>query len=181
MEKIARLIDQRSGRREMVKPVEKPKAEDWRVTGVHPEYGLIPANRRNVEELVRLVPERAEVLWQLWHAGKLGKVFVEQVLAEARKPRMLPTASGEAERLHAQSGEVLAHRQREELRRAEALARARRSERSQHSEAEWELARRQAVIDYWQNQKLAAAENERYFREGEGIEAYDRNVIWGRR
>jgi hypothetical protein len=132
----------------------------------------VPAHRKQVEEIARLVPEREKAIWTLWNAGELLAKDAERILAEARKPRLLPTASSEAERLHMQSGEVLSYRHEEELR-----ARVMQSERLQHTEAEWELARRQRIIDYWQEQKVAAAELERHFRE-DPIEAYDRGTIW---
>ena len=39
----------------------------------------------------------------------------------------------------------------------------------------------QQIADYWQERKLADAAYEQRFREEGGIEAYDRNVIWGGR
>jgi hypothetical protein len=130
------------------------------------KYGPTPANRAQIEEICRLIPEREKEVWQLVHAKPhyLTDEQARAILAEARKPRLPAVATGNAERLHAQSEEVLAERQRRELDelRGEELRRQ----------------RYQDVIDYWHERKLADAAYEQRFRDDAGIEAYDRNVIW---
>jgi hypothetical protein len=124
------------------------------------------ASQAQIEEICRLVPERKAEVLKLGQAGLTDKQ-AREILEEARKPRkprMPALSGGDAERLHAQSGEVLAERQRRELDelRGEELRRQRYQE----------------VIDYWHERKLADAAYEQRFRDDAGIEAYDRNVIW---
>jgi hypothetical protein len=82
----------------------------------HSKWGPAPISITQLEEICRLVPERKEAVLALADAGLTGEQ-AEELLEELRKPRAMPVvASGDAERLHAQSGEVLAQRQAEELR-----------------------------------------------------------------
>jgi hypothetical protein len=74
------------------------------------KWGPAPVSVTQMEEICRLVPERKEAVLALADAGLTGEA-AEELLEQLRKPR-LPNA----ERLHAQSGEVLAQRQTEELR-----------------------------------------------------------------
>ena len=144
------------------------------------------ATEEQIAELIRLVPDREQKIWELVYAG-LSEEDARGTLEAMRKPRMPEVAVREAERLHAQSGEVLAQRQADELRRLRenrnAAGRwAGKPPDDGMSKAERELLiRQQQVQDYWQERKLADAEYERRFREDAGIEAYDRNVIWGGR
>jgi hypothetical protein len=144
----------------------------------------VPANRNQIEEICRLMPERKEEVWALVYAG-LTDEQARMILAEARKPRIAPTMPGAAERLHQQSGEVLAQRQEEELRQLrERRARighrtvnARLDSEPVESAEEQFRQRAQAVIDYWGQQRLFAQEQEERFSE-DPIAKYDRDVIW---
>ena len=144
------------------------------------------ASMAQIEELIRLVPEREQKIWEAVYAG-LTDEQAQGVLEAMRKPRMPALGVGEAERLHAQSGEVLAERQADELRRLRdnrviAGRWAGKPPDDGMSKEERELLmRKQQMADYWQERKLADAEYERRFRDDAGIEAYDRNVIWGGR
>ena len=143
------------------------------------------ASMAQIEELIRLVPAREEKIWELVYAG-LTDEQARGVLEVARKPRLPTVGEGEAERLHSQSAELLAERQADELRRLKdnriAGRWAGKPPDDGMSKGERELLmRRQQIADYWQERKLADAAYEQRFREEGGIEAYDRNVIWGGR
>ena len=104
-----------------------------------------------------------------------------EIHAEARKLRIAPTKAGEAERLHAQSAEVLAQRQADELlrmRERDYRISSRRAGGAMRGDGEEDLRQRyQQVIDYWHERKLADAAYEQRFRD-DAIERYDNEVIW---
>ena len=84
------------------------------------------ANRKQIEELKRLMPERAEAIDELWGEG-LTKERADEVLAVrrawlAQNPRLSARRVGEvslakAWALHGQSEEMLKQRERDELQR----------------------------------------------------------------
>src|SRR5262245_31134490 len=147
-------------------------------------YGHTPANRGQIEEICRLVPERKDEVWELVWAG-LTDEQAQEIIAEARKPRIAPATQGTAERLHAQSAKVLAQRQRDEL---EALKERRYREEHRRAggfrlpcdpkvsaeELRW---RYQQVIDFWAEQALFAREQQLRLRDNP-VERWDRQVIW---
>jgi hypothetical protein len=136
------------------------------------KYGPTPANRGQIEEICRLVPERKDEVWSLVWAG-LTDEQAQEILAEARKPRIAPAAPEAAERLHAQSAKVLARRQRDEL---EALKE--RRHRDPVVSAEEQLRQRyQAQLDFWAEQALFAKEQQHRLLDNP-VERYDQDVIW---
>jgi hypothetical protein len=145
------------------------------------------ANRKQIEELTKLMPERAEVIDALWEAGLLReqadhilKVQRAWVAEHFRVPGAMPLAK--AWELHGQSEEMLKQRERDELQRERE-----RDYRIAHRQAGGRLRgdpemtardRYQAALDRVAERNLANAEYERSLREESGIERYDREVIW---
>ena len=153
------------------------------------------ANRKQIEELTRLMPERAKEIDALWEAGLL-KDQADEMLKVARAwvaehPQLSTRRVGEvslakAWELHGQSEELLKQRERDELQRERE-----RDYRIAHRQAGGRLRgdpeitareRYQAALDRCAERNLANAEYERSLRENyDPIEAYDRNCIWGGR
>ena len=153
------------------------------------------ANRKQIEELTRLMPERAGEIDALWEAGLL-KDQADAVLKVARAwaaehPKLATCRVGglplaKAWELHGQSEELLKQRERDELQRERE-----RDYRIAHRQAGGRLRgdpevtvhdRYQAALDRCAERRLANAEYERSLRENyDPIEAYDRGVIWGGR
>ena len=157
--------------------------------------GPIWACRQQIEEMVRLMPERAEEIDALWGAGLLSEqadtVLKVQREWAANHPRLstrgrqMPLAK--AWELHGQSEELLKQRERDELRqqrerdyRTNSRMAGDRLPRDPPSPT---LADRyQAALDRVAERNLANAEYERSLRENhDPVERYDREMIWGGR
>jgi hypothetical protein len=153
------------------------------------------ANRKQIEELKRLIPERAKEIDALWDAG-VTKEQAEEVLKvrrawlaqnptlSARRVGDVPLAK--AWELHGQSEEVLKQRERDELQRdRERDYRIGSRQAGGRMRGDPEVTVRdkyQAALDRVAERRLADAEYARSLRENyDPIEAYDRGVIWGGR
>jgi hypothetical protein len=153
------------------------------------------ANRKQIEELKRLMPERAKEIDELWDEG-LTREQADEVLKVRRAwlaahPRLAARRVGEvslakAWELHGQSEEVLKQRERDELlRERERDYRIGSRQAGGRLRGDPEMTARdkyQAALDRVAERRLADAEYERSLRENyDPIEAYDRGVIWGGR
>jgi hypothetical protein len=151
------------------------------------------ACRKQIEELKRLMPERAEEIDALWDEG-LTSEQADHILAVQRAwlaahPKLSARRVGEvslakAWELHGQSEEMLKQRERDELRQQRerdyrinsrmAGDRLRGDPSAMTAHDRYEAALNRAA-----ERKLADAEYERELRENyDPIEAYDREVIW---